>query len=281
MLVTLAGCFKPQPSTITLGPNRELLIHALVNYKRLTLQLDTGASTTSLTPTARHLLQLWQSLPRIGRDAGLVRGAGGEIGRVEYVGVASMRLGSTVIRGVPAAVLDRGDGNEIDGLLGMDVLGRYVLEVDLRAHRYALHRKAAGLVSPDLVAVDYTPLIGAQIALPILVNGRPATAVFDLGASRTFANRRVGLTPDDEHTTITAVIGSDGNRLTFRPASDVRIGFGELALRAPSVWINDLPIFHTLGLADRPALILGTDALAGRRIVIDPFARRVYVSRAQ
>lgn len=277
MLVTVAGCFKPQPSTIRLGPNRELLVEALVNYKRLVLQLDTGASTTSLTPTARHILQLWYSLPRIGRP--VVRGAGGDLGRVEYVAVSSMRLGGTVIRRLYAAVLDRGEGEEIDGLLGMDVLGRYVLEVDLRAHRYALHRKIAGLLSPDLVAVAYTPLIGSQIALPIVVNGRPAIAVFDLGASRTFANRRVGLTPDDQDITITAAIGSDGNRLTFRPVSDVKIGFGELALRARSVWINDLPIFETLGLADRPAVILGTDALAGRRIIIDPFARRVYVSR--
>jgi hypothetical protein len=271
MTVVVAACYRPQPTTITLGPKRELLVEVLVDYKRLVLQLDTGASTTSLTPAARYLLRPRQTLPGVGR------GAGGELKRVEYIGVRSIRLAGEVVR-VAATVFDFETAG--DGVLGMDVLGRYVLEVDLRAHRYALHRKGSTqFLSDDLVGVDYTPLVGGQIALPVTINGRPATAVFDLGATGTFANRHAGLVPDDEHATITGAIGADRNRLTFHAASDVEIGFGELVLRSRSVWINDLPIFHTFDLAAQPAMILGTDALAGRRIVVDPFARRVYVSR--
>jgi Aspartyl protease len=275
VLAIVAGCaHAPTPTKLTLGPGRELLIAAEVNGRPATFQLDTGASTTSFTghgPERFHLRGGW---PTAGH------GAGGELGRVAWVQVLKLEVAGETIRGLMAAVLDldRAHG-AIDGVLGMDVLGSYVLEVDLRAMRAVLHGEGASYVTPDLVAADYRPLPGGQVALAVAINGRPATAVLDLGANRTFANAHTGLVADDNETTITAAIGADRKRLTFRVASQVAIELGPVALQPRSVWINDLPIFRTFGLADQPAIVLGTDVLADRRIVIDPFRHRVYLSR--
>src|ERR1044071_7794724 len=106
----------------------------------------------------------------------------------------------------------------------------------------------------------------------------PYTTLFR-SANRTFANPHTGLVADDDETTITAAIGADRKRLAFRAARSGAIGLGPLARQPRSVWIAALPIFRTFGLADRPAVVLGTDVLAGRRVVVDPFRRRVYLSR--
>lgn len=276
LLAIAAGCAHgAQPTALMLGPQRELLVRAEVNGRPATFQLDTGASTTSFTghgPERFHLRGGW---PTAGH------GAGGELGRVTWVQVLKLEVAGETIRGLMAAVfgLDGAHGT-IDGVLGMDVLGDYALEVDLRAMRAALHRDGdASFLTPDLVAADYRPLPGGQVALAVAIDGRPATAVLDLGANRTLANPHTGLVADDDETTITAAIGADRKRLTFRTASKVAIELGPLALQAHSVWISDLPIFRTFGLADQPAIVLGTDVLAGRRVVIDPFRHRVYLSQ--
>lgn len=275
LLAALAGCaHPPRPATLTLGPQRELLVQAEINGRPAILEIDTGASTTSFTPGARTRLNLRGVQPTAGA------GAGGAISRVSWLYVVKLVIAGETLRGLPAVMFPRGDAHAIDGVLGMDVLGDYVLEVDLRAMRVVLRDQGdTSFLGPDLVAADYRPLPGGQIALGVGLGGRPATAVLDLGANRTLANARAALAPDDDHTTISAAIGADRNRLTFRTASDVAIAVGPVTLAARSVWINDLPIFQTFGLADRAALVLGTDALAGRRVVIDPFAHRVYLSR--
>ena len=273
--VAAAGCaHAAQPAALILGPQRELLVRAEVNGRPATLQLDTGASTTSFAGHAPERFHLRGGWPTAGH------GAGGELGKVVWAQVVKLEVAGETIRGLMAAVfgLDGAHGT-IDGVLGMDVLGSYVLDVDLRALRVVLLPAGASYVTPDLVAADYRPLPGGQIALAVAINGRPVTAVLDLGANRTFANPHTGLVADDDETTITAAIGADRKRLTFRAASQVAIDLGPLALQARSVWITDLPIFRTFGLADRPAVVLGTDVLAGRRVVIDPFAHRVYLSR--
>ena len=190
-------------------------------------------------------------------------------------------IAGEVTRRFAVAVVDvDAAGGLIDGVLGMDLLGERAIDVDLRVNRLVLHRKGdAGFRSSGLAWTDYTPLDGGQIALRVTLDGHPATAILDLGANHTFANAHVGLASDGAGASVSAAIGADRHDLMFRPVKDVVIGLGELALRAPSVWIGDLPIFQTFGIADRSAVLLGVDALAGRRIVIDPFSQRIYVSR--
>jgi len=280
VLVLAAGCrHGPLPTTIAIGPKQELIAHARIGNASIKLQLDTGASTTSLSPTVCRRL----GIP-FGHTAyeppATGGGAGGALRDVKWTLVSRFQLADEVFYMQPLAVIELDTaGGAIDGVLGMDVLGQYILDVDLGAREFALRdQRDTSFRAADLVAASYRPLVGGQIGVTVAIDGRPTTAVLDLGSNRTLANR-LALEPDDHDETISAAIGADGNRAKFHAASDVRLDLGELELHAPSVWISDLPIFGTFGLADRPAVVLGTDALAGRRVVIDPFARQVYVSR--
>lgn len=280
VLGAIAGCHHtPLSTTLVMGPKRELLAHAAIDERPVMLQLDTGASHTSVSPALCRRLGLYTSLARFEAPA-QGRGAGGAFSRVLWT-VARLRFAGEILHLHPMAVIELSNaGDAIDGVLGMDVLSRYVLDVDLRSRRFTLHGKDDATFRPDdLISLGYTSLPGGQIALAITIAGRPATAVLDLGANRTLANPHVALAPDDDDLIISAAIGADGHQQQFRAASDVRVALGELELSARSVWISDLPIFTTLGLADGPAVVLGTDVLADHRVVIDPFTRRVYVSR--
>jgi len=275
LATAVPACHHPlHPEPIALGPARELLIRVFINDTPLMMQLDTGASTTSITPATRARLGVEQFRQTEGV------GAGGKLAKAGWVWLKSTGLAGDNLAMQFATVVDLDNaGGRIAGVLGMDMLGQYVLDVDLRIHRLTLHREGEpAMQSPDMVGVDYTPLPGGQIALAIAIDGHPATAILDLGANRTFANGHTALVPDDEAGTMSAAVGADRHRIEFRATGAVEVRFGTLALHAPSVWLGELPAFQTFGLAGRPAVLLGTDALAGRRIVIDPFAHRVYLS---
>jgi hypothetical protein len=57
---------------------------------------------------------------------------------------------------------------------------------------------------------------------------------------------------------------------------EITLGAAALTSDAP-VAIVDLPAFESLGLGDRPAMLIGTDFLAGRRIGLGYAERAMYV----
>src|ERR1041385_1775909 len=79
--LVVIGCSHPRPKVapIAMGPQRELLVPVVINGEPMTLQLDTGASTTTITPRAKERLHLYRGLPVNGH------GAGGPLEHVELV----------------------------------------------------------------------------------------------------------------------------------------------------------------------------------------------------
>ena len=57
-----------------------------------------------------------------------------------------------------------------------------------------------------------------------------------------------------------------------------RLSVAGIDWRTPEVQAADLPLFAALGLADRPALILGNDALKEVRLFIDYAGGRLYLA---
>jgi len=60
------------------------------------------------------------------------------------------------------------------------------------------------------------------------------------------------------------------------PTMEIELGEGDLRSAQP-VAIIDLPVFETLGLADRPAMLLGTNFLRGRRLGLDYAGGRIFL----
>jgi hypothetical protein len=271
-VVLLAACVRTPPVPITVGPAHELLVPVVIDHHAIVLQLDTGASTTALTPAACRKLGLAIDQPFIAGN-----GATGPLRHVDRTVLGMTTIGSFTIANLSAAVIDLGSGAG-DGVLGMNALSVFTVEVDLAHDRFALYARGDGpWRTPDLVGVPYARLANGQIALPVDVDGRRAIAILDLGANESYANE-LAAPRRDESRVVHATIGADGHPWQFRGIEDVDVRIGAVSTVAPLLLVSDLPIFRDFGLATLPAVLLGTDALAGRRIVISPFDGLVYVS---
>jgi predicted aspartyl protease len=276
LLLVAAACGGVSVSPtipITITAQREVLVPVVVAGHSFMFQLDTGASASAITPATRDRL----GLPH-GTHADTI-GAGGAVD-AEEVTVHRVRVGDREIDQLRVGVMaiDSLPGKAtVDGVLGRDVLTPYIAEIDLAARRLVLHaRDATAWRTPDLVAIPFTDDEGL-IRIDARLGASDVAAIVDLGASATVANPRAGETGGDAahgH-----AYGADGHAIEARVLPATTIQLGGLALAAPSVVVADLPVFETLHLADRPAVILGMDVLGARRLVIDAAATRLYVSR--
>ncbi|HEY3802592.1 MAG TPA: aspartyl protease family protein [Kofleriaceae bacterium] len=267
----LVACGTVRTVPITIGPSSELLVPVVVDHHALVFQVDTGASTTAITPAVRKKLGLGIDDPFVAGD-----GATGALPHVERTRLGMTTIGSFTIGNLPVAVMEL-DSGAADGVLGMNALAIFTVEVDLARDRFTLYRGEGAWRTPDLVGVPYAQLANGQIVVPIEIDGRSATALLDLGANETYANE-LAAPRRDQSRVVNATIGADHHPWQFRGVDDVHVRIGDVSATVPLL-VSDLPIFRELGLATRPAVILGTDALAGRRIVIAPHDRYVYISR--
>jgi len=278
VLIALAGCahHTPQPAPIMVSQYRELLVPVVIDGKQVTFMLDTGASMTTLTPKAcSKLLLKYYGLP--GRGDGIT----GPIDDITLVRMGFLEVADQVVHRPYAAVVDLATASKtIDGVLGMDVLGGYTTEVDLANRKLVLHpRGEQSWKTPDLIAFRYHRLRGGQLWIDAEIDGNRVAAIIDLGANLSFANVRATPVREEAALVVRAVVGADRRVATFAAMYDVPVALGELGMVARALLIADLPIFDVVGLADRPAMILGADVLGDRRLVIAPDEQRLYLSR--
>jgi hypothetical protein len=130
----------PGPSTsvrIQILNNKMLVPVTLNESQSATFLLDTGASTTVVTADLARRLG-------ISSGSGAVRArariASGQEVEVALVRIGSLRVGTARIEGMPVAIYELASlGNTaslpvaIDGFLGMDFVGRFLMTVDPRA----------------------------------------------------------------------------------------------------------------------------------------------------
>jgi predicted aspartyl protease len=273
LAVACGGVHVAPTIPITITAQREVLVPVVVDGRSFMFQLDTGASASAITPATRDRL----GLPRGTRAESVA--AGGAMD-VEEVTVHRVRVGDREIGDLQVSVMaiDELPGKSVDGVLGQDVLARYIAEIDLAGRRFVLHaRDATAWRTPDLVAIPFTDDEGL-IRVDARLGASEVAAILDLGASSTVANPRVGGAADDAARG--KAYGADNHAIEARVLPATTIQLGELTLAAPSVVVADLPVFATLHLADRPAVILGMDVVGTRRLVIDATAKRLYVSRS-
>jgi Aspartyl protease len=274
VLCLSTACRHGQPIPITVGPAHELWVPVVIDDHTFRLQIDTGASTTTLTKAASQRAHV-----RFVDTSLHAAGAAGTVDKLERATLPASTLGDIALTDLTVSVIDF-DAGASDGVLGMDVFRRSMIDIDLgRATLTVRSSQERGWRSDDLVELPCRVLDGGQVAISVAVDGRAATAIIDLGASSSCANalpapHRVDATVR----VITAAVGADGHPWRFRGFDDVAVSIGELAFVAPTLLVADLPIFGELGLADAPAMIIGVDLLASRRVVIDSAHRRVYVS---
>lgn len=222
--------------------------------------VDTGAQRTVI---ARDLAQ------QLALPPGIAVTVISMTGRTDTPTVALPRLsfGADGIENIEAPVLE---GRDIGapGLLGLDGLHEKRLLLDFRTGRMEISDSDHGLrvpIDPDTIVVRAKRRKGQLILLDSQVNGIAVNIMLDTGTNISVGNlalmRRLqarGLLPGVEPGRLTSVTGGSLEGPTGIIAA---LRLGPVTLQGVPVLFADVSPFDHLRLRERPALLLGIDAL--------------------
>ncbi|MBX3594790.1 retroviral-like aspartic protease family protein [Sphingomonas sp.] len=169
------------------------------------------------------------------------------------------------------------------GLLGIDQLRAHMVTIDFDRNEMAVRRsrleERGERVRPDLTEIVVTARnrFGQLIVTEAEFEGVRVTVVMDTGSQISMGNlalqRRLRRIPLQGPITLTSVTGE---QMTVNYHVADRVKLGGIAIRNLPVAFADVAPFEKFGLTQRPALMLGMDAMrVFNRIEIDFPARKV------
>jgi predicted aspartyl protease len=276
---------------------RQLSSHHIVlpltvaGHEEMNFILDTGASTSVISRETQEKLGLRDE------DGTPVKGQGanGELSDVRLFSLASASVGGRDYQNLNVAVMDLAHLQDkldvpIAGILGRNFLQRHDLEVDFAGGKLRLH--AVGSIASGeidvtrMAATEYGSFLGGLIRIEVSVDdGERFPAVLDLGAARSVMNwnaaNALGLNTKSKSLKQSPdpLLGADNTPIETKYRTFDAIAVGEASIADPTLYIADLGVFQTLGIADGPAMVFGLDLLVGRSLVIDYQGSRVYLSK--
>jgi predicted aspartyl protease len=280
ILAALGGCMSDQSSLdcsvgrvaqVPLQPmGQSFLVTVSVAGHDLQMMLDTGATVTMLTDTA---VQKWH-IPQSGRTFSIGIGISGGSAR-SNADVTSLTIGGITIP-VDHLSVTSWNGN-LDGILGLDFLGKYDLDIDGPNRTLGLYH-ANCLAGPPWASATFVAgtskahLLQVQwLQMPIEINGVTSMAVVDTGSSFTTIRapmmRELGLTEqalaDDRAITVHVIAGADA-KVYLHKFHTIRIG--PVTAQDLGIMVNptDPPVLS--GGYQMPDNFVGQDLLRHRRI---------------
>lgn len=243
-----------------------------------TFVIDTGAGVTSIADSLADRLALPPLQPM------LVHGIT-EARITRSVGVNRLQLSGLGFRNLTCPVFPR-DQLGADGLIGLDVLGRFRLRFDVARRSASLTMRGVSIVMGGDVQTGsrirreglraVPGRFGQMMLTQVTVDGQPTVAFIDSGAQYSIGNlalrRAVAARRRDGGRLARSVpiYGVTGQSLSADLArvDDLRLGSNRLG--ATPLLFADLHAFQTLGLSDRPALLIGADLLGRfREVTLD------------
>ena len=234
--------------------------------------VDTGADRTAVSTAIAAELGL-----RSGPMAILHSVTG--VTPVRTANVPHLELTSTRVRSVEAPVLERLHMGA-DGILGVDSLRSQRVLFDFRSRTISIVPSARRMEREDKDAIVVRGKLkrGHLIVTSAQANDVPMTVVLDTGSEVTMGNpalrakleakRRLGAGERVEMMSVT------GQLLVGEAFTLKRVEIGDVVLKDLVVLFSDAPIFRSLNLEDRPAVLFGMNAMrAFDRVSID-FAKK-------
>ena len=199
--------------------------------------------------------------------------------RVDRVMVDELSLGQSIIRNLEVPVLQERDlGGE--GMIGIDALveQRLMMDFEKRVIKVEDARQPAQMVNGEIV-VRALRRRGQLILTQVSAARLPVEAVVDTGSEITIGNLalrdKLIRGHRDKFVTVAAT-GVTGVTIDLQLARIGELRLGSVTLRNVPIAFADAPPFAVFGLADQPALLLGTDLLETfRRVSLDFRARKV------
>src|SRR5688572_13699019 len=198
---------------------------------------------------------------------------------VRTANVPRLEISDRRSRSIEAPLLERGHMGA-DGILGVDSLRSQRVLFDFRTRMISIVPSAQRIEREDKDAIVVTGKLkrGHLIVTSARANGVPLTVVLDTGSELTMGNaalrgklearRKLSQGERVEMMSVT------GQKLVGEAFKLKRVDVGDVILKDLVIMFSDAPIFRSLNLEDRPAVLLGMNAMrAFDRISID-FARK-------
>lgn len=278
-----AACALRDVAQVTLARSAEGLLIAPVRIdgQAAELLLDTGAERTVLSGEGVRALGLpldqWVSTGMEG-VGGVERHRNADVASVTLGGLALRRRALSGVVSLPVVPsLSRAfGGRPLMGLLGMDLLSMFDLEVDPAGPSLALHAVSGcvGRFPPWQGAYSAVPAVlprpGAMVA-PVTVNGTRLRALLDTGAATTILDARAAARLGLAEGTRGSARGVGPGALAIRSAelAELRLG-DETWTHAPAA----VALLPGLGYD----MVLGMDVLGTRRLWLSFATSQAFVA---
>jgi len=191
-----------------------------------------------------------------------------------------LTIGGMAVTGLRAAILDLGPIADEAGLgaplvLGQDLLGEAVLELDLQRRRARLADPDLHVVSPALRSVPVRRS-GTALTAEVTIEGAVMRAVIDTGFSSLIALSQgaaeaAGLLDGRAETAGSSIVL--GGVARARVIEVKTVTFGDDLWRAVAT-----PVFASSPLPNYPDALLGIEAFEDREVALDVGRGRLHVS---
>jgi predicted aspartyl protease len=233
--------------------------------------VDSGADTSVVGLRIARDLQLPLGTP-------VVLNGMTERSTVDRVKVDSLTLGPSTIHDVQLPALSESDvGGQ--GMIGIDALVRQRIMMDFVKRLIKVEDATKPPKElPDEIVIVARRSRGQLILTHVKARGVALDAVIDTGAELTIGNLmlRDKLVRRRQKFLQAKAYGVTGKEIDLEVAVIPEIQIGGIIIRDLPVAFADLPPFHVFGIADEPALFLGSDVLeAFRKVSLDFQARKV------
>ncbi len=233
--------------------------------------VDSGADTTVVGRRIAKALALPPGRP-------VILNAMTATTRVDRVLVDALTVGDTRVPRLELPVLAETDIGG-DGMIGIDALVEQRLMLDFEKRLIKVEDASRPAPRYDGEIVVTARLRKGQLILTrARANGRQVSAVIDTGSEITIGNGvlRDQLLRRGTRFTELEATGVTGVTIKLKIARIHELKLGPVVLSDVPIAFADVPPFAVFGLADQPAMLLGTDMMdAFRRVSLDFRARKV------
>lgn len=266
LILALAGAEPPAtpPETVSValgadGSERMTVPVSIAGVANIPFVVDTGAERTVVSRQLADRLQLTN-----GPKRRLVTVTG--TGDVETVLVPRLELSGTAVKDIEAPALDALHLGA-SGLLGLDSLQSRRVLLDFKNNRMTVSpaRKFEERWDPDTIVVRAKNRYGQLILVDSSIDGQRIQVIIDTGAQTSIGNlallkklARNRRGPTLVPVTLTSVTG-ESIPAQFTQIRQIKLG--GMTLNHIPVAFTDAEPFRRFGLANKPALLLGMDAL--------------------
>ena len=199
--------------------------------------------------------------------------------------IAEITTSGVTVEGTRAVVIDLPLSFGISGILGADFLSNFTVDLNLASGMVTLYPQFTQLRGTGLQRVRGQLNAHGFIMVPVRIAKIWANGAIDSGAQYTVVNsraaayaRRVGMMTVERPVENKVIDAAHQKRWALSEDFD-RISLGPATWLGARAMVSDMRVFDQIGIGDGPAIFVGMDLLAGRRIILDYGEPSLYIAR--